>query len=166
MKNKLCPCGSKKNYKECCEPIITNKIMAPTAQALMRARYSSYVKHEIDFIMSSCANTASADNDIDETETRKWAEESTWQGLEILRTEKGTENDDEGIVEFTATYTTKKGMREVHKERSFFSKKTGTWLYESGELIPTTVVRARKKVGRNDLCPCGSEKKYKKCCGS
>lgn len=23
-----------------------------------------------------------------------------------------------------------------------------------------------KKVGRNDICPCGSEKKYKKCCGS
>ena len=24
---------------------------------------------------------------------------------------------------------------------------------------------AEKKVGRNELCPCGSEKKYKKCCG-
>ena len=23
-----------------------------------------------------------------------------------------------------------------------------------------------KKVGRNDKCPCGSEKKYKHCCGS
>ncbi len=29
---------------------------------------------------------------------------------------------------------------------------------------PTTVV-AGAKVGRNDLCPCGSGKKYKKCCG-
>ena len=26
-------------------------------------------------------------------------------------------------------------------------------------------VRKRKKVGRNDPCPCGSGKKYKKCCG-
>ena len=26
-------------------------------------------------------------------------------------------------------------------------------------------VRAQKKVGRNDPCPCGSGKKYKKCCG-
>ena len=25
--------------------------------------------------------------------------------------------------------------------------------------------RQSKKVGRNDLCPCGSKKKYKKCCG-
>jgi hypothetical protein len=28
-----------------------------------------------------------------------------------------------------------------------------------------TFVRAQAKVGRNDLCPCGSGKKYKKCCG-
>jgi preprotein translocase subunit SecA len=26
-------------------------------------------------------------------------------------------------------------------------------------------VVAKKKVGRNDTCPCGSGKKYKKCCG-
>ena len=28
-----------------------------------------------------------------------------------------------------------------------------------------TIVRDLPKVGRNDLCPCGSGKKYKKCCG-
>jgi uncharacterized protein YecA (UPF0149 family) len=28
------------------------------------------------------------------------------------------------------------------------------------------VVRETPKVGRNDLCPCGSGKKYKKCCGA
>jgi len=27
------------------------------------------------------------------------------------------------------------------------------------------VVRAEPKIGRNDLCPCGSGKKYKRCCG-
>jgi len=31
--------------------------------------------------------------------------------------------------------------------------------------VPETVVREGKKVGRNDPCPCGSGKKYKKCCG-
>lgn len=29
---------------------------------------------------------------------------------------------------------------------------------------PTPVQRARGKVGRNDFCPCGSGKKFKKCC--
>jgi len=28
------------------------------------------------------------------------------------------------------------------------------------------VKRNMPKVGRNDLCPCGSGKKYKKCCGA
>jgi len=36
----------------------------------------------------------------------------------------------------------------------------------SGESSNQTVHRAAKKVGRNDPCPCGSGKKYKKCCGS
>jgi len=30
---------------------------------------------------------------------------------------------------------------------------------------PDTIVRSDKKVGRNDPCPCGSGRKYKKCCG-
>jgi preprotein translocase subunit SecA len=31
---------------------------------------------------------------------------------------------------------------------------------------PKTVVRAGEKVGRNEPCPCGSGKKYKRCCGA
>ncbi len=31
---------------------------------------------------------------------------------------------------------------------------------------PKPVRRTGKKVGRNDPCPCGSGKKYKKCCGA
>ena len=50
----LCPCGSGKCYGECCEPVIKGSIKAPTAESLMRARYSSYVKHEIDSIIKSC----------------------------------------------------------------------------------------------------------------
>jgi uncharacterized protein len=33
-------------------------------------------------------------------------------------------------------------------------------------LLATTIRRAEPKVGRNDPCPCGSGKKFKKCCGS
>ncbi len=31
--------------------------------------------------------------------------------------------------------------------------------------VQTPIVRGSAKIGRNDMCPCGSEKKYKKCCG-
>jgi preprotein translocase subunit SecA len=34
-----------------------------------------------------------------------------------------------------------------------------------GRVATKQVVREKKKVGRNDPCPCGSGKKYKKCCG-
>jgi uncharacterized protein YecA (UPF0149 family) len=33
------------------------------------------------------------------------------------------------------------------------------------DIDPRFVTVPRKKVGRNDPCPCGSGKKYKKCCG-
>ena len=33
-----------------------------------------------------------------------------------------------------------------------------------GKLLPATALRP--KVGRNEPCPCGSGKKFKKCCGS
>jgi uncharacterized protein len=38
--------------------------------------------------------------------------------------------------------------------------------FEDDEYYPETYVRAEAKVGRNEPCPCGSGKKYKKCCGS
>ena len=37
---------------------------------------------------------------------------------------------------------------------------------EMGEAAPTPVVTDTKEVGRNEPCPCGSGKKYKKCHGS
>jgi uncharacterized protein YecA (UPF0149 family) len=38
-------------------------------------------------------------------------------------------------------------------------------LYDEGDIVPQTIVRSTPKVGRNDPCPCGSEKKYKHCRG-
>ena len=36
----------------------------------------------------------------------------------------------------------------------------------AGDMQVQQVVRSGDKVGRNDPCPCGSGKKYKKCCGA
>lgn len=36
---------------------------------------------------------------------------------------------------------------------------------EFNEEVQETYIREEAKVGRNDPCPCGSGKKYKKCCG-
>jgi SEC-C motif-containing protein len=162
MEDKKCPCGSGLEYEGCCGPIIAGKILAPTAEALMRARYSAYVKQEIEFIVNSCVRKE-GENDIDMDETRKWSEESKWLGLKIHGTKQGS-SEDEGIVEFSAFYT-RNGLKDEHREIAGFKKIDGKWLYVEGRLAGTTIVRAAPKVGRNDQCPCGSGKKYKHCCG-
>lgn len=159
----LCPCGSGKSYDECCRPLIEKKRMAATACELMRARYTAYVKHAIDFIIDTCEKSDKV-AEIDRKATEDWSNKSTWHGLKILRTEKGNATDTEGVVEFEAIYTLK-GLRDVHHETAYFKKIGDEWLYSVGNLKTTTVVREGKKIGRNDPCPCGSGKKYKHCCG-
>ena len=158
-----CPCCSGREYSACCEPIIKGTKLAATAEELMRARYSAYEKHEIDFIIDTCEAVGDK-TDIDRDATKAWSEESTWYGLKILRTEKGGAEDTEGLVEFQATYS-RKGLRDVHHETGYFKKIDGKWMYSTGSLKTTTVVREGRKVGRNEPCPCGSGKKYKACCG-
>ncbi|QQO09686.1 YchJ family protein [Breznakiella homolactica] len=159
---KLCPCGSGRAYTECCGPYITGAQKAPTAEALMRSRYSAYAEHEINYILNTC--TSSGERDIDEKQTRDWSEKSEWLGLEIHSVIKGGPGDDEGTVEFTASYMTN-GLKDRHHERARFTKTNGEWLYSDGDIIPETIVRQGPKVGRNEPCPCGSGKKYKHCCG-
>jgi len=159
----VCPCGSGREYETCCGPYIAGKAAAATAEILMRARYSAYATGAVDFIVDTCLRDE--EHDIDVAATRRWSEKSTWFGLEILRTEKGGPDDDEGLVEFVATYS-QDGLRDRHHEISRFVRKDGAWLFSEGEIVPTTIVREGPKVGRNDQCPCGSGKKYKKCCGS
>ena len=128
----------------------------------MRARYSAYVEGEIKFLMNTIADDPSGESDADST--RQWSEMSDWIGL-LIHEAKGTADDDEGMVEFTAAYQIKE--REFkHHERARFRKFDGKWLYVDGDMIkPEPVRREGPKVGRNDPCPCESGKKYKKCCG-
>ncbi len=155
-----CPCGSGVEFSACCQPIIKGKIPAATAEALMRSRYSAYATGAIEYVMKSCVK----DENIDEDATRRWSEGATWESLKIVRCEKGGSADSEGLVEFVARYTMD-GMKDEHHETAKFIKQNDVWLYESGNVTPTTVVRAAPKVGRNDPCPCGSGKKFKQCCG-
>jgi SEC-C motif domain protein len=160
-----CPCGSEKDYKACCGLFISGKAQAPTAEALMRARYSAYAKHEIGFLMDTILKDGDEDDSsMDPEGTRKWSVESDWKGLEILETRAGGPADEKGKVEFIARYA-QKGVLNAHHEVSSFVKKGGRWYFESGKLITEQVKRESPKVGRNEPCPCGSGKKYKACCG-
>ncbi len=158
-----CPCGSGADYPECCEPIIRGERQAGTPEEVMRARYSAYAMKETEYLLSSLDPEKRQDHDAEST--RQWAENAEWHGLEIINTEGGGPEDEEGDVEFRATFTYK-GDRETHHELAHFRKDNDTWYYLEGEPVkPETFVREGPKVGRNDPCPCGSGKKYKRCCG-
>ena len=163
MSEKKCPCLSGKNYADCCDGIIKGTKKAETAEALMRARYSAYAEAEVDFIVNSTHSSQRESNDRDEI--RRWAEKSVWKGIEILRTEKGGKDDEAGIVEFIARYSDN-GVDMEHHEISEFVREKGDWTFLDGKMAAQTpYVREEEKIGRNDPCPCGSGKKYKKCCG-
>jgi uncharacterized protein YecA (UPF0149 family) len=42
----------------------------------------------------------------------------------------------------------------------------GLWWDGKGRLGTRATDRVKSKIGRNDPCPCGSGKKYKRCCGA
>jgi SEC-C motif-containing protein len=157
-----CPCGSGKMLAACCGPYIEG-MAAPTAEATMRSRYSAHVLGNVDYL----ANTLSAEQlaDFDREETERSFVDVKWLGLDIRKTEAGGESDDSGKVEFAARYRAGADLA-VHHELSFFAREDGRWVFAGCELNPKAETVRVTKVGRNEPCPCGSGKKYKKCCGA
>lgn len=117
----------------------------------MRSRYSAYVLQRTDYLLRTWHPTTRPVN-LDLA-----AEGVVWQGLEIIGRSHGTGEDDEGAVEFVAHCQ----AGQLH-ERSRFIRESGQWYYLDGTLLPPV---QKEKLGRNDPCPCGSGRKFKKCCG-
>jgi SEC-C motif-containing protein len=128
----------------------------------MRSRYSAYVKKELGYLLASLHPEHRTD--YDEQSSRAWAEGAEWHGIRILKTIGGGPEDSEGQVEFVVSYT-EKGNKQEHHELSTFKKENGAWYFATGKTMPKPIVRVDPKTGRNDPCPCGSGRKFKKCCG-
>lgn len=157
----LCPCGSGITYSDCCEQIISGGRTATTAEQLMRARYSAYVFAKMDFVFES--THPDHRQGYDHAGTKAWAETAEWLGLEIIGTKRGGADDSTGEVEFIANFS-EKGERRQHHEVGQFQRKGGYWYFTEGRMVRQKPL-AVTKLGRNDPCSCGSDLKYKKCCG-
>jgi SEC-C motif-containing protein len=137
---------------------------APTAEDLMRSRYTAYATGHIDHVVAT-HDPATRDT-VDRDASAAWSKQSTWLGLEIVATEAGGADDSTGVVEFVARFSLA-GRIQQHHERSRFRKEDGHWYYVDGETMKARPVeREAAKVGRNEPCPCGSGKKFKKCHGA
>lgn len=143
-----CPCQSGKPYPQCCQPL-HNGEPASSPEDLMRSRFSAFAMGNAEYLQRSWhASTRPTNLTLDDGER--------WVGLSIVESKQ---QGDQGSVHFRAISHDTGGF-SVLEETSRFVKEDGHWFYLDG--IPSV---SALKPGRNDPCPCGSGKKFKKCCG-
>ena len=119
-----CYCGSAISFEKCCQPILSGKLKATNAQALMRSRYSAYATHNADYLIATTHPSTRAMYSIDEI--RYWATSNQWQRLEIICVTSTT-------VEFKAFYFNSSKQLQIHHEHSRFVEENGEWMYVDGD---------------------------------
>ncbi|MET8166709.1 YchJ family protein [Streptomyces sp. NPDC005329] len=116
-----CPCGLPAGYEACCGRFHTGGDSAPTAEALMRSRYSAFVRGDVGYLLRTWhPRTRPERLELDPG--------MRWTGLEILGTADGSAFHTTGTVEFRASYR----GGALH-ERSRFERVAGAWVYVDGE---------------------------------
>lgn len=121
-----CPCGSGRRHSECCEPFLIGAADAPTAEALMRSRYTAYVLGRLDYLRATW-HPASCPSAL------RLVPDLQWMGLQIKRIEAGGPRDVHGVVEFVAV-SKLGGRAERMHETSTFERVDGRWLYCRGDM--------------------------------
>ncbi|AEA26222.1 YchJ family protein [Pseudonocardia benzenivorans] len=119
-----CPCGLPEPYDDCCGRFHTGAAAAPTAELLMRSRYTAFAVGDTGYLRRTWHPR---------TRPRRLAlePEQVWTRLEILSRSGGVLFTTHGIVEFAAHYT-RRGRPGVLHEHSRFVREDGVWLYFDG----------------------------------
>ena len=124
-----CPCGSGDPFGGCCAPLLRGE-PAPTAERLMRSRYTAFCLGEVDHLARTWhPRTRPARIDADPA--------LRWMSLEVLDVEAGGVSDAVGAVEFIATWSDGDGAgttRGTLRERSRFVRRGARWVYLDGEV--------------------------------
>ncbi|OYU00454.1 MAG: hypothetical protein CFE40_03940 [Burkholderiales bacterium PBB1] len=120
-----CPCGTALPYTECCGRFHTGaqRLMAPTAEALMRSRYSAYTLQLDDYLHDTWHPSTRPSTPLHHEPGLRWL------GLQVLS--HAQTDADHAHVEFVAR--SKLGGRAHRlRERSRFVRENGRWLYLDG----------------------------------
>ena len=120
-----CTCGSGLAYADCCERWHSGGV-APTAEVLMRSRYSAYVLGLEDYLLLTWLVDTRPQYMELEAEPRP-----QWQGLEVKRS--AATGPDSAVVEFVARYKLAGKALQLH-EISRFLLIEGQWYYVDGQL--------------------------------
>lgn len=119
-----CPCGTGKNFEECCQPFIQGTKTPTTPEELMRSRYSAFCEQNMDYIAETTDPQAMGAYDMKANE--EWARTSKFHKLEILNS---SQEGNKGTVEFKAWFQTGNGPEQIHHEVSKFRKQAGVWYF-------------------------------------
>ncbi|MGW1884966.1 YchJ family protein [Streptomyces sp. NPDC001970] len=119
-----CPCGLPASYGACCGRFHTGRSAAPTAELLMRSRYSAFVVRDEAYLLRTW-HPATRPPSVDFDPGMRWS------GLEILDTTDGSVFHTTGTVTFVARYT-HGGEPGALRERSRFARHEGAWVYVDG----------------------------------
>ena len=122
-----CPCESETSFSQCCGKYLNGSTKAETAEQLMRSRFSAYVKENESYLK----NTWHEDT---RPETIEFDAAIKWTRLRIKNTDKGGMNDEQGTVEFVATYKTHGRALKLHETRHFV-RSDGDWVYLDGKIL-------------------------------
>ncbi|MGR8920293.1 MAG: YchJ family protein [Gammaproteobacteria bacterium] len=123
-----CPCGSGKPFAGCCARYLDGADPAPTAEALMRSRYTAYALGRMDYVRETWHPATRPTALAADPAVR-------WIGLRVKRVEAGGEEDAHGVVEFVAR--SKRGGRASRlAEASRFTRLDGRWVYVDGAVEP------------------------------
>ncbi len=142
-----CPCGSGFYLADCCGPFLEG-LPAPDVESLMRSRYSAYVLKRYGYLLATWhASTRPEEGALGGMGL-------AWVGLEVIRST--TDGESGATVEFIASYLDHGKGRRLH-ELSRFLHEGGRWFYVDGDCRVSDI-------GRNDVCPCSSGRKFKRCC--
>lgn len=126
MNSTACPCGSNKKYTDCCGRYLDGGEIAPTAEALMRSRYTAYTLLREDYLRSTWhPSTRPVALGLAEDVATKWL------GLEVKCHEQ--QQLDCAVVEFVARYKINGRAHRLH-ELSRFVHEAGRWFYVDGDV--------------------------------
>jgi SEC-C motif-containing protein len=116
-----CPCMSGLPYEECCGSFHRGVALAPTAERLMRSRYSAFAIGDPLYLLETWhPSTRPAVLELDAGQR--------WYRLDILARTGGGMLDSRGTVEFRASYRKDGSAGEQH-EVSRFVREGRSWLY-------------------------------------
>jgi SEC-C motif-containing protein len=116
-----CPCLSGATYGACCGPFHQGEALAPSAERLMRSRYSAFVTGNVRYLLATWHPST-------KPRTLELDPDQRWYLLDILHTTRGGMLDAQGTVEFTAKYRLGGRAGEQH-EISRFVRERRRWYY-------------------------------------